>query len=276
MGHVVTPVSRSSRRQLLLVSIGILGVWVLASGPVALAPCAVIRHSSGSRAGLYHRHDSYPVHTIVLGGLGDFEYRWWGCYTTFDPITTGFGLVGQGGAYQIETDGLVRFQSWSPWQWTIGQYPHTFRIVDWGAREYLVPENDGPESGFETLCNAINAGNEPRDHNGGLEKIYLRHGDWEKPVSGKPKMPLRWTQRLLPNPIVGTLISVGGREGIASLNPINDCWVGMELFDLNAQWPLFPIGRIKAIGTRQCVIQLQPPQLPLAGTKLSSIPRRRP
>jgi hypothetical protein len=55
-------------------------------------------------------------------------------------------------------------------------------FVRWGERHYLIPAND--LAGF---CDVVRSGREPR--NSYLGRYFLKRGDEDKPVSGKPDLP---------------------------------------------------------------------------------------
>ena len=84
---------------------------------------------------------------------------------------------------------------------TIDGEPIKRKPIRWGERVYLIPT-------FRIIdfCNAINSGWEPRNCTHG--RFYLRRGDEEKEVSGKPELPKEFMPYLLDKPIGATIVSV--------------------------------------------------------------------
>jgi hypothetical protein len=56
------------------------------------------------------------------------------------------------------------------------------RVVRWGERTYLVPEDR-----LVDFADEIQRGDEPRS--GRFGSYYLREGDWERPATGAPDIP---------------------------------------------------------------------------------------
>ncbi|MCC7291756.1 MAG: hypothetical protein IT449_06825 [Phycisphaerales bacterium] len=128
---------------------------------------------------------------------------------------------GAGRAYQgtwTENDGRINLapvydEATEPFP----KMPVEWRVVDWGARRYLVPEGK-----LIRFCNAINFGDEPRREASGF--ALLRTGDWDKPVTGMPQLAPEWKAFLLDRPLTGTVVnfeeggfaklSLGGNQGL--------------------------------------------------------------
>lgn len=96
--------------------------------------------------------------------------------------------------------------------------------VAWGQRLYLVPAND-----IRGFSNQINRGLEPV-RRGNIGNYFLREGDWDRPVEGKPDLPQEWKERLLEKPVTGL---VAGRDPsnrwIIDLGKDHGVYDGMEL-----------------------------------------------
>ncbi len=94
-----------------------------------------------------------------------------------------------------------------------------------GGRLYLVEE-----AGFLSFCQAINAGDEPR--NGKWGKFFLRESDWDIVGSiNKAELPRVWQRYVLDKPISGTVLaeSVAGGQSI-DLGEVDGVFEGMNLF----------------------------------------------
>jgi hypothetical protein len=82
----------------------------------------------------------------------------------------------------------------------------TMYPVKWGERLYLIYDND-----LADFTNAINLNVEPRDP-GPLQNFYglffLREGDEQKQVNGKPSLPSKYQDLLLTDPITATIVEI--------------------------------------------------------------------
>ena len=86
--------------------------------------------------------------------------------------------------------------------------------IDWSERIYLIGESE-----LKNFANAINLGIEPRsslisrdDFSPWYGSFYLRSGDEQKKVSGKPNLPEEWLSFLLGKPLTATVISIQNVE----------------------------------------------------------------
>ena len=80
------------------------------------------------------------------------------------------------------------------------------KIVRWGERLYLLDEEE-----FGHFIEATNLGFEPRTVEGYRAfygEIYLREGDENKPASGPPPLPAEFLHRLLPAPVIATIVEI--------------------------------------------------------------------
>lgn len=86
--------------------------------------------------------------------------------------------------------------------------------IEWSERIYLINESE-----LKNFANAINLGIEPRssliserDASPWYGSFYLRSGDEQKKVIGKPKLPEEWLYFLLGKPLTATVISIQNVE----------------------------------------------------------------
>lgn len=101
-----------------------------------------------------------------------------------------------------------------------GKINREFKLVPikWSGRMYLIYEDN-----LNDFVNAINFGIEPRSDlmsEPYYGSFYLREGDEEKKVIGKPQIPASWLDFLLENPITAliTEIEIDGKIRTATLN----------------------------------------------------------
>jgi hypothetical protein len=112
-------------------------------------------------AGEYYLGEGLGVNrTLVITPDGTFSHRLSDCMGTYARVAGRASL--RGGELVLELTPETRFIP-----------------VRWGGRLYLI----SPDrlAGF---TNAINQGYEPRSYAHG--SVYLRKGDWDKPVTGRP------------------------------------------------------------------------------------------
>lgn len=125
-----------------------------------------------------------------------------------------FENYGCGGLYE---------RNWGPVAWTgdrirlthtlpvdpdprpVWRVPDELIPVRWGERHYLVAPGDG----MITFCNAINAGDEPRDNiHRFFGFFYLRQGDEMRLAEGVPSLPKEYQKYLLKSPIEAVITDV--------------------------------------------------------------------
>lgn len=90
--------------------------------------------------------------------------------------------------------------------------------VKWGERIYLIYEHD-----LQDFSNAINLGLEPRPSLSSepyYGSFFLREGDEQKGVSGKPSLPAEWQSFLLGEPVRGEIVAIEeqGEDKIGIIN----------------------------------------------------------
>lgn len=115
----------------------------------------------------------------------------------------------------------------------------SLKPIKWSDRIYLIYE------GFLIyFVNAINLGLEPRDEltgNNAAAFFYLREGDEQKKVRGRPLIPAKWQSYLLSKPVTAKIISIKtqGSERIATINKgkRHGLKVGMKLVMKGQQEP---------------------------------------
>ena len=79
---------------------------------------------------------------------------------------------------------------------------YEFTPIRWGERNYLVAAED-----ILDFCNAINSGDEPRTHIFAW-RFFLRRGDEDKEVQGKPELPEEFMAHLLNEPVEAAIVSL--------------------------------------------------------------------
>lgn len=86
-----------------------------------------------------------------------------------------------------------------------GPAARTYRVVNWGPREYLVRDDQ-----LERFCKSVLDGFEPRRSVGG--RFFLRRDDWNKEVSGLPDLPSPWVEHLRERLLRGRVTEVSKRR----------------------------------------------------------------
>jgi hypothetical protein len=145
-------------------------------------------------AGSYYFGDGLGVNArLELASKAGFVFEWHGCLGLYDR---NFGKV-------VEINGglHLHFELKNEEEGFRGIASHLIPI-QWGDRTYLISENKVLD-----FCNDINAGFEPR--RGAHGSYFLREGDFEKLVSGKPKLPKHAESYLLEKPILAQTVRVG-------------------------------------------------------------------
>jgi hypothetical protein len=111
-------------------------------------------------------------------------------------------------------------QSWE-------RQPNELMPLLWGDRHYLIRNE---VSHIIDFCNAVNAGDEPRQSEPGI--VYLREGDRKKEALGKPKLPRYWMKFILAHPVTCKVTSILGNGSIkVDAGSINNLSCGMVLID---------------------------------------------
>ncbi len=92
-------------------------------------------------------------------------------------------------------------------------YSWELMIVRWGERVYLLNAKT-----VDAFVRAINLGFEPRAVEGYRDfygDFYLRTGDENKPVTGRPPLPEQFLRDLLPGPVLATVMEVKTEDNVA-------------------------------------------------------------
>jgi hypothetical protein len=148
-------------------------------------------------AGDYYYGDGLGTKcSLALTEQGDFTFEWRGC----------LGIYNENNGSASIHDGVLHIAPKKPnvRKGPLGT-PTEFFPVRWGARLYLIPTNE-----IVAFCSAVNQGDEPRHDSHGW--YYLRQNDWDKPVTGMPKVPSPWAKYLLSEPIKGKITKLDGKQ----------------------------------------------------------------
>lgn len=166
-------------------------------------------------AGEYSYGNGYDLNcTLEISPDGHFLYK--SC--KYDRV-----IDQAAGCVVLQNGQLVLQPQIEPGEWPKGM-GNVLMPVAWGQRLYLVPAND-----IRGFSNQVNRGLEPV-RRGNMGSYFLREGDWDRPVVGKPDLPEEWKDRLLEKPVTGL---VAGRDPsnrwIIDLGKDHGVYDGMEL-----------------------------------------------
>jgi hypothetical protein len=227
-------------------------------------------------AGQYYSGDGLGVNiTLMLAPKNGFTVVWHGCLGLYDQ---NYGAVKWDGNLAKLSFALDLTNGY------IGRYASEYKPIRWGKRIYLIPADE-----IIGFCNAINSRSEPRDKVHG--SFFLRWGDENKKVSGKPELPDEFMAYLLDKPVDATIVSVNSAPIKSFKNILGDTITtvtvtvnkgkkdgllpGMELLitkpdDVYNEVKLTKIGETQSEGEYQ---YRTPP--PAVGWQLSTCPRWR-
>ena len=110
--------------------------------------------------------------TLTVHPDGTFSSIWRGC----------LGIYAEASGSAFLRDGELVLEPVSRKGGTSRGLETRFLPIRWGERQYLVPSDQRLELAYQ-----INEGHEPRSSSFG--NVYLREGDWDKPVAGEPDLP---------------------------------------------------------------------------------------
>jgi len=136
----------------------------------------------------------------------------------------------------------------------------TLLVVKWGERVYLIDESD-----LRDFSNAVNLGLEPRPELRSepyYGSFFLREGDLQKSVSGKPSLPPEWQTFLLSKPVRAKIVSIQPQDKtqIATINrgSQDGLKVGMKLL-VKEQEPFLwsSGGEILSVEKRTAKVQVE-------------------
>lgn len=175
---------------------------------------------------------------------GRFSYSRWNCDKKMEHTT---------GVVTLEHNRFVLHSE----RFAVG--PHfpgtgnTLIPVPWGQRLYLIPDND-----LLGFCNQINRGIEPITH-GTKGSYFLREGDWDRDVAGKPELPEEWKQYVLDVVPPGTIIGKdpSGRW-IINLGVSHKMFLGLEMTAFSPDGRKFLPIQITEVGQDSCAVQVIP------------------
>jgi hypothetical protein len=202
------------------------------------------RSSVAAVAGNYYFGDGLGINcSLTVRQEGHFSFSWRGCLGVYDENM---------GRAKVVAEHLVLSPERPNVQEGFSGTRTDFHVVRWGDRLYLIPEGDKQE-----FCNAVNGGIEPRSERHG--RFYLRRGDWDKKVTGLPRVPKDWSPLLLKKPLRGRVIDVlsGGRARV-DLGTDDGVWKGMELWvDTKGSG----LVQVVEVGAKSSVISIKYPRL---------------
>lgn len=118
------------------------------------------------------------------------DYRYWSCaWGQIEVLENRIKLIPDGSVPVEGTRGLAS-------DWT---------IVQWGKRQYLIPTDE-----LLDFANSVNNGYEPSYRFPGFGgSFFKKKGDEDIRVTGFPNVPESYRRYLLPNPIKGSVTSLG-------------------------------------------------------------------
>jgi hypothetical protein len=130
---------------------------------------------------------------------GRFSCTWRGC----------LGVYGHNKGAAELTDGHLILKPEEPNEKLGFGTATDFVPVRWEGRLTLVSNDQ-----MKFFCNAVNQGAEPRDNIHGF--FYVKTDDFQKKVSGVPRVPKDWDRFILKKPLHARVIKVleGGRAKI--------------------------------------------------------------
>jgi len=132
---------------------------------------------------------------LTLAPKNGFTVNWYGCLGLYDQnhgtVDWDESTVRLSFVLAVEDDG-------------IGRYASEYKPIRWGERLYLIPADE-----MVQFCYAINSGDEPRAGCWSYNDFFLRVGDWDKEVEGKPEIPVEFAAYLLDEPVEVAIVSIG-------------------------------------------------------------------
>lgn len=194
-------------------------------------------------AGDYYFGDGMGVNcTLKLTKRGAFNFQWRGCLGTYDENEGNFTI----------TKGVLNLTPKKPnIQKGFRGTPTEFFPVTWESRVYLIPTNDIVE-----FCSDVNQGSEPRRGNWG--QYYLRRNDWDKPVTGRPAVPVQWAKFFLSKPVRGKITGlIGKQEAWLDVGNEDGILQGMILTARDHGKLMFSQVRVEAVEKGRCRIKCQ-------------------
>lgn len=133
---------------------------------------------------------------LILSTDGKFRHSRRGCLGVYDK---------QQGEYEVKNGTIILKPDTPTPRFGARSLSKVYHPVPWGGRMYLIPPDE--MTGF---CLHVNYKREPRKAFFGVH--YLRRGDWEKPVTGRPDLPKEFVKHLDPLPVSGKIIELTGKD----------------------------------------------------------------
>ena len=151
-------------------------------------------------AGSYYFGDGLGVNArLKLAPKSGFTFIWRGCLGVYDR-NYGVVLLKKDGGLKL----LPHFENS---QAGFRGFATDLIPVLWGERHYLIPTDE-----MVAFCNDVNSESEPRRGMHGM--YFLRDGDHEKPIAGKPSVPKKYQAYMLDKPIFATITAVGDTKEV--------------------------------------------------------------
>ena len=207
--------------------------------------------------GDYYFGDGLGVNcSLSVTAKGQFTFQWDGCLGTYDK-NEGIASV---------KEGILQITPQKPnLRDGFRGTPTKFYPVRWDGRMYLIPTNDIVE-----FCSDFSQGIEPR--RGIHGSYYLRRGDADKPILGKPAVPEQWTKFLLDKPVRGMITElIGKQEAWLNKGSAEGLLVGMILTAQGQGNLMFAQVQVEAVEKDRCRIKCRWPDVELTvGQTVSS------
>ena len=188
--------------------------------------------------GSYYEGDGLGVNKYLdINPEADFTFKWRGCLGLYDH---------NHGKVRAEKDRLLLSFDLPKIKEGFQGLEEEFIVVRWGKRTYLIP----PDKMID-FTNAVNCRMEPRDCVHGF--FFLRKGDHEIEVDGKPEISEEYLPYLLEKPISAEVtqvfsstqkqygteviveINVGNQDGVLKgmeFNKINEFYIHAEVIEV--------------------------------------------
>ena len=191
--------------------------------------------------GNYYFGDGLGVNcTLEIKSNATFAFRWQGCLGTYDKNV---------GWISFGDNSIVLYPEKSNIREGFQGTPTDFFLIPWDERHYLVPEEDIVE-----FCSDVNQGLEPRDDAWG--SYYLKDNEWDKTVSGLPRVPQGFKSYLLPKSVEGRIIEIlESGEAIIDIGSGDGLKPGMILTALDKGDVMFSQVEVVSVGDNQSKIK---------------------
>jgi|GEM_PF-5820322 len=154
-------------------------------------------------AGMYYFGDGKGWKcSLTLSAGNQFSYTRDGCC----------GVISESqGKFEVKNNTVIFNPDKTPMWLGLPSKPEVWHLVRWGDRKYLIAQSQ-----LIDFCMDMNHGVEPRKYKNFGAHYYLRMGDWDKPVTGRPQLPKEFEKQFGPNPMEGKIVEMSGK---------NEAWV---------------------------------------------------